>query len=179
MGFFSGVSNFVSSGVDSVQQAVSQVQAQVLSPVENIPVVSSVANLAAPSLPNRSIDQVQSVFDNASSSNPTQRLLLGGPAFSPEIVFNPNYLKGIQAGLSGNAQQSKQYFQAAGINQKELLSQSSENKNNTAPIQSIFPVESIGGQAIQAIQSSSPMVKILIFAGLAVGAYYIYKKVRK
>ena len=85
MGFFSSASNFVSSGVDSVQQAVSQVQAQVLSPVENIPVVSSVANLASPGLPNRSIDQVQSVFDNASSSNPTQRLLLGGPAFSPEI----------------------------------------------------------------------------------------------
>jgi hypothetical protein len=179
MGFFSGVSNFVSSGVDTVQQAATQVRETVLSPVESIPVASSVANLALPGLPDRSINQAQSVFDNASSSNATQRLLLGGPAFSPEIIFNPNYLKGIQSGLAGDTNASKNYFQAAGINQKELLSQSSENKNNAAPIQSIFPVESIGGQAVQSFQSSSPVVKILIFAGLAVGAYYIYKKVRK
>lgn len=167
MGFFSGIANSVNDAIDTVQQTVNNI-------LPSNPVSDAV---------NSSVNASQSVFDNAANANPTQQLLIGGPLAAPGVVFDKSYAQAIQAFLSGDVKGGTAGLQAAGLSTSDITSNSTKNpQSSTAGLSGYGTAQEISAAAqgaVNAVSNASPVTKVLLIGGVAVAAFYIWKKFRR
>lgn len=179
MGLFSSVSSAISSGVDTVQERVSEAYNAITSPVSNVPVLGA-GNAAASNFINSGIDATQASFDNLSNANPTQRALVGGPLLAPDVFFRPSYAQGAYNLATGDRAKAQQQFSQSGLS-PSLLTQNSSPNAPAMPKSSVNTIEQggIASGISSSVASASPLTKILLIGGVVVVGYFIYKKLRK
>jgi len=174
------ISGAVNNAVDATQSVVSSVTDTVLAPIEKIPVVggavSSVSNLSS-AIVNKPIDAVQSSGDNLANANAFQRFLVN-PFLAPDIIFNKDYAKGLQAAMGGDYKGAQNYLASAGLTADNALATSSPSGGGIEAVDQAFEAILPAGAA-EVYRGMSTMQKLAILAVIGVGGFYIWKKFRR